>query len=309
MAKRPIPPHRILLDEDVISELDGVWRVTCDEGSPQLVESGGVVAAWEPGRNIRVSNSIALGPSAYDRLGGSLCEGMTLRLKAVACTARDLEIVAQCSVPLVLGSTDDAPVELVLDGSRLAGDISILVSIVVDDPPVAWDALSPRQCGTRLWSSRWRARIEGGRSRLAIEAIDFDQYFGDDRFSHGLIHVVVADDPQLEVEQGLLVYLNAAAAGFVADVARREPRATALLWDTVLRRVIVAGSDMDFSSAEEYPDGSIGKQWQIWTGRTYGRKTAEELLAMSRGDISGFELRIQSCVGMKEQFSSTRGST
>lgn len=302
MGERPIPPHRILVDEDVHLEYGDTWQVACGDGMTQLVERGGIVTGWEPGRSVVVSNSLRLEGSAYARLGASRCDGMSLRLVATACTARDLDIVARHSCPLPIGSDDATPVELSLDGSRLAGDISISLSIVVESPALDGDQLSPSVPGARLWSSRWRARIEGGRARLAVEAIDFDQYFGSAKASNGLIHVVVADDPHLEIEQGLLVYLNSAAEGFIQEVARKEARATALLWDTVLRRVLVAGCDMDFSPTEQYPDGSVGRQWQQWSAIVFGRRQPAELLAMHRGDLSEFEVRIQSHINMKDRF-------
>lgn len=303
MARRPIPPHRILWSEDVVLRLGIGWEVTCGSGGIQLVEDGGVVIGWEPGMPIRVSNSVRLAPSAGDRLLADQHPEMRLCLAVTAYTGRDLEVAARSVYPLSLTAEDWCNVELELDGTRLARDLSVHLSVVLGSPLNGGDQLTPRLRGARLWGACWRGRIEGGRARLAIEAIDFNRYFGLGKASGALVHVVVADDPFLEVEQGLVVYLNSEAKRFIEDVSRKEPRATGVLWDAVVRRVIVAGAEMAFSPTEEYPVGSIGYQWQLWSRSVLGRKKAEDILSMHRSGLSEFEVRIQSWVGMKDKFS------
>ena len=302
MARRPIPPHRILWNEDVVLRREGGWEVACGTGESQFVEDGGIVTGWEPGMPIRVSNSVRLASSAGSRLVADQHPEMKLSLAVTACTGRDLEVVARSVHPLSLTTEGWCNVDLELDGSSVARDLSVHLSVVLRSPLHGGDQLAPKLKGARLWGGRWRGRIEGGRARLAIEAIDFNKYFGSAKASGALVHVVVADDPLLEVEQGLVVYLNSEAKGFIEDVSRKEPRATAVLWDAVVRRVIVAGAEMMFSTTEDYLVGSVGYQWQLWSQAALGRKKVEDILAMHRSALSEFEVRIQSWVGMKDKF-------
>ena len=302
MARRPIPPHRILWNEDVVFRHENGWDVVCGTGEARIVEDGGVVTGWEPGMPIRVSNSVRLAADAGSRLAADQHPEMKLCLVVTACTGRDLEVVARSVHPLSLTTLDWCNVELELDGARLARDLSVHLSVVLGGPLSGGDQLAPRLKGARLWGGRWRSRIEGGRARLPIEAIDFNKYFGSGKVSSGLVHVVVADDPFLEIEQGLVVYLNSEAKGFIGDVSKMEPRATAVLWDAVVRRVILAGAEMMFSANEDYPVGSVGYQWQFWSQAALGKKKAEEILSMHRSEGSEFEVRIQSWVGMKDKF-------
>lgn len=302
MSRRPIPPHRILLDHDLILPQHDAWEITCGDGSPTLIPNAGVIEGWEPGMEIKARKFVGLSDGAHARIAGGHADPLSIRLTATAYTAGGLETAARTTVDISPDSDEPYCIEMLLDGDLLARDIRIHLGAVLGEVPLGGDKLTPKIVGARLWNTRWRCRIEGGRARLPIEAIDFESYFGTSKTLGGLIHVVVAEDPNVEVEQGLLVYLNSAASEFITEVSRREPRATAILWDALVRRVIVAGSELNFSSEEEYPDGSVGQQWQIWARGAFGRKSAEDLLSLHRSDNSRFELIIQSWIGMRDKF-------
>lgn len=305
-SKRPIPPHRILVNDDVILAHEDSWRLEWEGHDEAVVANGGIIEGWEPGINIRARNTVQLAPSAYHRLGAEAASGMRLHVVAIASTAGGLQVVTKAKHSLSLGG-EPVELDLVFDGHRLARSIQLHLGIVVARPAEAGDRLMPALVGARLWGSDWRSRIEGGRARLAIEAVDFSKYFASTRMADALVHVVVAEDPSLDVEQGLTVYLNSNAPGFVQEVARREPRASAILWDAVIRRVAIVGSDFRFSLTEEYPTGSVGKQWQAWTMSTFPGKTTDQLLSMHRSDTSTFEAQVQSWVHMGTSFAAKGG--
>lgn len=303
-SKRPVPPHRILAEEDVLLGHLGAWLVSWGT-MEAVIRAGDVVPHWEPGMDVRVQNSIKLNDSARDRLGGDATRGMELEAVLVATTGIGLQTVATSRTPLAFEG-EATSLELKLGGEELARDIALHLGVVVSSP-VAGDRLMPQAVGSRLWSMDWRSRIEGGRARLAMETVDFAEYFGTTRLGDGLLHVVVADDPMLEVEQGLAVYLNARHPGFVAAVSRREPQATAILWDAVMRRAIVAGADLQFSLWEPYPQGSVGAQWQAWAKVAFPAASVEEILDRHRSDVSTFEARIQSWTRMGIAFGNPAG--
>lgn len=289
-SKRPIPPHRILTDEDLWHEHPGAWLAAWGNFEA-VIRSGEVLPHWEPGLDIRLSNRLRLKPSARDRLGGEMADGMGLEVVLLATTAGGLQTAGLARSPLRLDSSETF-LELALDGGGLARDLVVQMTIAVSRPS-SGDRLMPELPGSRLWTSEWRARIEGGRSRLALEQVDFARHFGNLQ-AEALVHLVVADDPLLDAEQGLTVYLNARRIEFVHAVARKEVYATAILWDAVLRQAIVLGAEHQFSLWDNYPEGSLGRQWQAWIREAFPQSSTEDVLAMHQSRVSDFEARIQS---------------
>lgn len=306
-SKRPIPPHRILLDDDVVLEYPNAWHLKWGE-MHSVIKGGDVVPHWEPGIDIRVRNSVRLNASAKDRLCGNAADTPRLQVVLVATTAGGLQTLTVAKAPLLMGGESEAAsLDAVLDGDVLAKDVSLHLGILLEHPQSGGDRLTPRSIGARLWGMEWRARIEGGRARLAIDAVDFTEYFGNASLSNGLVHVIVADDPLLDIEQGLAVYLNARHPAFVTAVSRRDPHATAILWDAVIRRVIVSGAELQFSLTEAYDQGSLGAQWRTWTSLAFPKICVEEILDRHRTSLSAFEARIQGWTKMGEAFGTTAG--
>lgn len=303
-SRRPIPPHRVLLDDDIELAFPDAWRLTYGNVDAD-VGNGSVVTSWEVGLGIQARNTIQIRESAGERLGAS-SKDLKIGVVAVSRTSQGLHSISMLRTPLLIGDSA-TPLELSFDGHSIAKDVSIHLCVVLLEASNKGDRVSPKEAGARLWSSDWRARVEGGKARLAIEAVDFKQLFVGTRSVDGLLHVIVSEDPSTDVEQGLTVLLNSLQEGFVAAVSRKEPQATALLWDSIVRRVIMLGAEYEYSLADSYPEGSIGEQWKAWVKGAFPRKPLEEVVDLYCSNPSLFDVRIQGWIQMGRAFSGEMG--
>src|SRR3546814_320775 len=148
--------------------------------------------------------------------------------------------------------TSVVEVELAPDSRWLSKDIRVVCSVVVASTRGDLGTLSPVHPGSRVWTQAWSAKLEGGRARLPIEVVSFGRQLHDLAIPNALLYVSVADDPQLEFEQAVCVYLNSDHPRFVADFERGEGATTALVWGAVVRQVLSAGLSEAFDRSEEH---------------------------------------------------------
>lgn len=302
-SRRPVPPHRILRTDDVTLRNAQAWRVSVGDGAFAIPDRG-VVPGWQPGLDVRVSNTLCLGPDVVGRLTASSTARVALAVHASATTAGGMATVASQTalfIPNAAGQPE-AHLDLLLDGAALAGDVRVECSVILRRPTLSGDALSPRTTGSKIWTTDWRARLEGGRARLPIDVVCFSVFFRRNEMAGGLVHVDFATAPELDIEQGITVYLNADYPSFVAQFARREPYATAIVWDAVMRRVLIAGAESGFDDSAEYPRGSIGAHWQQWMSTAFPGLSAPALLDRHRSNTSEFEVRVQHWTRMAQAF-------
>lgn len=302
-SRRPVPPHRILGKDDVAFLTPGAWRVAVQDSS-RLVEDGGFIPGWQPGLGIRLSNAILINREATARLSEATTGAMDLGAVVVALTAEGLATVAISRAKFQEDGRGSliAGFDLEIDGRMASRNVRLECSVVLSSPTVGGDRLTPRMVGSRLWNGSWAARLEGGKARLPIEVVPFSRFFLRPGMEGGLVHVELAADPTLDIEQGMIVYLNAEQPRFVDAFAHRDPHATSIVWDAVIRRLLVAGADAGFDVAASYGRGTIGANWQQWATSAFSGLSADGLLEMHRGNVSEFETRLQSWGGMARAF-------
>ena len=188
-------------------------------------------------------------------------------------------------------------VQLTPNSQWLSKDIAVVCSVVVASTKGDLGVLSPAQPGSRVWLQTWSAKLEGGRVRLPIEAVSFGKNLRALAIPNALIYVSVADDPALEFEQAVCIYLNSDYPDFVAEFERGESSATAMVWDCVVRQVLSAGLSGAFDSQDEViPQDSIGVQIESWIKAIFPGEARESLSAMSKHSPGLFEARIQSWI-------------
>ena len=188
-------------------------------------------------------------------------------------------------------------VELAPDSRWLSKDIRVVCSVVVASTHGDLGTLSPVHPGSRVWTQVWSTKLEGGRARLPVEVVSFGRQLHDLAIPNALLYVSVADDPKLEFEQAVCVYLNADHPRFVADFERGEGATTALVWGAVVRQVLSAGLSEAFDDEDEVlSEDTFGAQLDVWIKAIFPGESRRSLGAMRKDSPGLFEGRIQSWV-------------
>lgn len=293
MRRRPVPPYRQFRPESVACEPRGGWEVEA-RGETKTLEDGAPFSDWDASLVFALKRRFHFNETALLDLGVVDPEAICLQLVVRMATAGNLS----SSVPFRLDLPRQAfqPVDVRISPvlGKLSRDLTLETSIVVLRTIGVTDPLVPSVPGSRIWEDQWRVRLEGGKTRLPFEILDFEDSYRGFGLMDALFHVDVADDPELEFEQGVCVSINSRFETFVSAVERLEPVATALLWDAVLRRVLVAGIGNGFDFRGQYPEPSVGAQWVRWFGQAFPGESIESAQRMLVERPSRFEARVQS---------------
>jgi hypothetical protein len=213
-------------------------------------------------------------------------------VRMLTCGNRQASVPVRQDLPDAIDKTFEVTVRP--EPGTLGQNLVLNSSIVVAGCVGAADSLVPSVPGSRVWEEQWRTRLEGGKVRLPFEMLDFEVAFAGMGMADALFHVEVADDPELDFEQGVCVSVNSRFETFVSAVARLDPMTTAILWDAVLRRVLAAGVGAGFDVAGAYPQASVGEQWRRWFGQALPGETIASAQRMIVEQPSRFEARVQS---------------
>lgn len=291
--RRPVPPYRQFREESVVCEPQAGWELEA-RGTSIVLEDGAPFPGWDANLEFALRRTVSLGETALSDLG--VADHGTLRLRLIVrmMTAGNLTSCVPFYVDLSGKLPGPVEVRIFPPAGLLTSDLTLETGIVVIGASGVSDPLVPSLPGSRVWEDRWRVRLEGGKMRLPFEIFDFEDVYGGLGMANALFHVNVAGDPELEFEQGVCVSINSRFGAFVAAVERIEPVATAVLWDGVLRRVLVDGIGNGFDIGGNYPDASVGSQWVRWFGQAFPGESVESAQRLLVDQPSRFEARIQS---------------
>ena len=164
---------------------------------------------------------------------------------------------------------------------HLLRDLQVTTKIVVVDSGEAAGALAPTRKGARVWDDAIRVQLEGGRARLPMEVLSFKETPAFRPFENALFHVHVRGDNDTEVEQGLLVQLNADHPTFVAQVESGGVVATAMLWDGVVRRVMREVIAQEILGAGPFIKGTLGELAERWTTQAFQGMSPDSIAKMA----------------------------
>lgn len=293
MRRRPIPPYHQLPMESVrLDPMEG-WQLHA-RGQTVTLPDGEPFPEWDASLEFELKRRFSLSPDAHRQLGVDSPDAIKLQLVVRSVTAGNLS--ASVLIRRDLSLSDEEPFEVVVRPApgTIARDLTLETSVVFLGGAESADPLVPALPGSRVWEERWRTRLEGGKVRLPFEVVDFEAMFGGLGFADALFHVDVADDADLDFEQGVCVCINSRYEGFVQSVARLEPLPTAMLWDAVLRRVLTAGIGAGFNVSGTYPEASVGAQWRRWFGQVFPGESIESVQRLIIEQPSRFEARVQS---------------
>lgn len=297
MAKRkPIPPYLTLPNDAIHADPVEGWELLVDDNPDRVVGDKDLFPSWDSSLSFILRRRFVCNPQAFDDYleipSAHASYQFIVRLETAS------GLLSQVVFKKELGP-DDSTVEVLIapDSRWLSKDIAVACSLVVASVRGHLGALSPSRSGSRVWSQTWSAKLEGGRTRLPIEIISFRTQLHDLAIQNALLHVSVADDPQLEFEQAVCVYLNSDHPRFITDFERGEKTATAMVWDSVVRQVLSAGLSEAFDGeGEAPPEGSFGAQLAVWIESIFPGESRRSLCAMRRDNPGLFEGRVQSWV-------------
>lgn len=301
MAKRrPTPPYLTLPEEALHAEPADGWELLVEGQRNRVLADKGLFPSWDSTLKFSLRRRFSFDPAAIDAYLEIPAGQAKYRFVARLETAGGM--MSKVGYEMALNPEDGiVEVQLTPRSRWFSKDIAVVCSIVVASIQGDVGVLSPTQPGSRVWSQRWSAKLEGGRVRLPIEVISFSKQLHALAIPNALLHVSVADDPGLEFEQAVCVYLNSDIPNFVSDFERGEKAATGVVWDCVLRQILSAGLSEAFDREDvEFSRNSIFAQVETWIKAIFPGEARESLAAMRRENPSLFEGRIQSWVNAGE---------
>lgn len=292
MSRPSIPPHLTLSEDMVVASPANGWILQREGHVPLVIEDGEILPAWDTELRFELHRTFAALGKWQEHLGfpsGGAEFGMVTRLVTAGGLLSEVVDVQP------LSSTSDSDLVVIVRPSsrEIAKDIRIHCCIILCAAGPDGLALAPADKGARLWADRWSARIEGGRARLPFELASFSKELRGYRINRALFHVEVAEDPELDFEQAVCVYLNTDNPSFVKAIEQGAATETALLWDGVMRRLIITGLGQTFEG-DAWPPDSLGMQVARWLVGIFPGQSREALTRMVIADPSRFEALIQS---------------
>lgn len=297
MAKRiPVPPYLTLPDDAVRCEPAEGWILRSGGKPDQVIPDKELFPSWDGSLKFELHRQFTVATTHFAEALSLQRARAQYELIVRMETARGLFSEVLERVPI---NAEDEVIDVCVtpDSGRLSKDFALVTSIAIMGADGEVDVLSPSVKGARVWRDMWSSKLEGGKSRLPIEVVSFSRQLPDLRIPNALVHVSVADFPDLDFEEAVCVYLNADHSGFVADVERGRPAATAMLWDTVVRQVVGAGLSAQFLDwDQDLPPESVGAQVASWRSAIFNSETVAAVSALRRESPGVFEARIQSWV-------------
>ena len=297
MAKRrPIPPYLTLPGDALRSEPVDGWELLVDHKPDRVICDKELFPSWDSALKFSLRRRFICDPETFDGNleipPGCASYQLVVRLETAG------GVMSRVVFKKMLDAEDSiVEVEVMPDSRWLSKDIRVVCSVVVASVHGDLGMLSPVHSGSRVWTQAWSAKLEGGRARLPIEIVSFRRQLHDLAIPNALLHVSVADDPQLEFEQAVCVYLNADHPHFVADFERGGGATTVMVWDSVVRQVLSAGLSDAFDSEDEVlSEDSVGAQVDTWIKLIFPGESRQSLGVMRKDSPGLFEGKIQSWV-------------
>jgi len=293
LGKRQVPPYLSLREDDVTADPASGWMLEVAGRHSTVINSGSPIEGVDQLLAFSLARTFTFPDDLRGRIGLADSSRLSLIVRMLTGNGLYSRIIARKEV-----DTSVVRVAVTPDRAVLCKVLRIDTQLVLDSPGPSHSELAPRHPGSVVWALRWIARLEGGRSRLPIETVSFS---ADSRWSsqsRALAHVDVSIDPYVDFEDGICVYLNGDFPLFVEGVARDERAALALLWEAVIRRVIVSFLWSQTGIEDPFGPDSLGRQAERWCAGAFPGRSMDALKRMALEEPSLFEAHIQDWVGI-----------
>lgn len=170
--------------------------------------------------------------------------------------------------------------KLPLSSSHLSSRLSLTTTLFLNSKPADGVRLAPKLPASRLWTDRHVASLDGDDSLFPMEAISFDQYFGN-RIQSGALWHLHWDSHNLnrDFRGAMRLYLNADNQDFMARVRDQDPAMLqAMLSDAVSQMCTHALLDEEAHVFLHEPEpGTIAHQISSWLRTAFGDVPAARL--------------------------------
>lgn len=286
-----IPPYLSLARGDVIQEPSDGWRLIPPSGDTSIIEDRSAIPGWDQNYRFQLTRSFRFPDDLLSTL--HLPRDSRLELVVRMTTAGSSLATVVAREVLTTGRLDIA---VSPDSATLSRAIHLESRLVLAEAGTRPPALAANEAGSVLWSSHWRARLEGGRARLPMETVAFSTDPRWSTYPRALFHVDVATDPSVDSEEGLCVYLNADFPAFVQAVESDDAVARTLLWEAVVRRCIAASLVLEVDDREALVPDSLGDHLRRWRDGVFPGHSAAAIRNILLDEPSRFEAAVQDWV-------------
>jgi hypothetical protein len=300
-------PYLVLRSQDVRTEPVDGWTLVgaAANASPILLRDGDVVESWDGLSELALRRTFRIPVDAAARLGLPP-ESTRFSLVITAITAggllREVLFAQDFGAELQVLNVTVLP-----KSARLVKELCLASHLVITAAAAVENPLAPAIAGARIWEDSFRFQLEGGRGRIPMETLSFRAAFQGQGFEDALFHIEVAPYPELDVEETVRVYLNSDNRSFVEAAELRDPAASALLWNGVIRRLIASViMDDTLADDEAYPEGSMGANLARWLRQAFPAMKLPTIKALAVSTPSAFEAMLDSWTGLgRDAFQST----
>ncbi len=291
----PLQPYRVLLP-DTVRALGSGWDVVVEGRVLQTVSEGEPLSGWDAKLEFGLRREFEIVRDPARELGlrgsASCCE-----LVIAIATGNGLRQDVLYREPVPPGNGTRLRALVSLNSENLAKEIVVSAGVYLTDTLRPVDGLSPWAAGQKLWDSATRVRLEGGASRLPMYEVSFSEAFPGDGVDSAEFRVVVLDEPALDVEYSVMVYLNSLRPDFIADLVTPFSRAEQRLWSGVIRQALTATIFRESSGdpGGESP-GSLGGAIRRWAGQIWPSLDLSGVRDLATAEYPRYEAQIESWV-------------
>lgn len=289
-------PYRVLKQDEVQALGDG-WNVVTADGRAQVLRDGEALAGWDGLMAFELSRDFLFVRDPGEALGlmsrQSCCE-----LVVSLSTGRGLRRSIAYREAVTPGHGGRMRVSIAPDSTHLATELSVTAAVVVTVPGRAKDQLAPSAAGHRVWEESTRIRLEGGAARLPMYEVAFEEAFPGDHVEHAEFRVTILDEPELDLEYAVLVYLNSTNPVFISEVTVPGSGAERRLWGGVVRQTIAAAILRDAAAVSQVgSEASLGAAVRRWAGQIWPSLSLSAVRELVTADLPRFEAQVESWVG------------
>lgn len=292
-------PFLLLPEEAVL--LDG-WLLG-DPGLP-LKMAGEVLENWDYARDLEVAASVSIDWEAASAGLQIPREELHLKFSLVAGTGagtlprrqdRLLERTVDCR-------TGQLMVSGTVPGRTLSGRLRLSLTVSLDAPEGKGSPLSPKERGSRLWSTSHDILIEdGGDSRFPVEVASFSQVFGGRPQEWAPWYLHWSPGSLLgDFSAGIRLYVNSDHEDWLARVTAGDgPTLQAMMGDVMSQMIESMFRDgFDVRELSGSDEGSIGRQVLQWLEIAFPGQEPESMKALMDRDPGSFRAAIVSVAAM-----------
>lgn len=291
----PLLPYRVLR-RDTVRPMSPGWDVVVEGRVRQTVADGEPLEGWDAKSGFMLVREFEFVRDPARELGlrqaTSCCE-----LVGSIATGKGLQQEVIFREPVPPGNGSRVRVELAPRSDGLANDIQITTGVYLTAALRREDALSPWAPGHRLWEESTRVRLEGGAARLPMYEVSFTEAFPGDKVELAEFRVFALEEPELDLEYAVMVFLNAQHQDFIADLLGPGSPAERRLWSGIIRQLLTAALLREtHAEPGAHAEGSLGAAVLRWAGQIWPSLDLGGVRSMALTDYPTFEAQIESWV-------------